>query len=115
MPVFNCIWQGDANEIAIRSLLYTGSPAVKMNITGPEIISVRYAAQELGRLLNKEVIFEGEEEESAYLSNASLAIKTFGYPSVSLQTMIQWQAEWILSGGRTLNISTHFEERKGEY
>ena len=97
MPVFNCIWQGDANEIAIRSLLHTGSPAVKMNITGPETVSVRYSALELSRLLNKEASFEGEEADNAYLSNASLAVKTFGYPSVSLQTMIQWQAEWILS------------------
>jgi hypothetical protein len=65
--------------------------------------------------LNKEASFEGEEADNAYLSNASLAVKTFGYPSVSLQTMIQWQAEWILSGGRSLNKPTHFDERKGEY
>ncbi len=115
MPVFNCIWQGDANEMAIRGLLHAGSPAVKMNITGPETISVRYAATELGKLLNKEVFFEGEESDSAVLNNASKAMKTFGYPSVSLQTMIKWQAEWILSGGRALNKPTHFEERKGKF
>jgi len=115
MPVFNCIWQGDANEMAIRGLLYAGSPAVKMNITGPETVSVRYAATELGRLLNKEVFFEGEESDSAVLNNASKAMKIFGYPSVSIQTMIKWQAEWILSGGRALNKPTHFEERKGKF
>ncbi|HCS74078.1 MAG TPA: epimerase, partial [Clostridiales bacterium] len=38
MPVFNCIWQGDANEMAIRALLHTSSPAAIMNITGPETI-----------------------------------------------------------------------------
>lgn len=114
-PCFNCIWQGDANEIAIRSLLHTGNPAVKMNITGPETVSIRYAAEELGKLLGKNVVFEGEESEKAILSNASQAIKTFGYPSVSLKTMIQWQAEWILLGGRALNKPTHFEERKGKY
>jgi hypothetical protein len=115
MPVFNCIWQGDANEIAIRALLHAGSPMVKMNITGPETVSVRYAALELGKLLGKEVTFTGEESDSAYLNNASLAMKTFGYPSVSVKTMIEWQAEWILSGGRVLNKPTHFEERKGQY
>jgi hypothetical protein len=115
MPSFNCIWQGDANELAIRALLHTGSPAVKMNITGPETVSLRYAATELGKLLNKEVLFEGEEADSAVLSNSSLAMRTFGYPSVSLNTMLHWQAEWILSGGRALNKPTHFEERKGKY
>lgn len=114
-PCFNCIWQGDANEIAIRALLHTGNPAVKMNITGPETVSVRYAANALGELLGKEPIFEGEETNNAYLSNAARAIETFGYPSVSVKTMIKWQAEWILSGGRSLGKPTHFEERKGKY
>ncbi len=115
MPVFNCIWQGDANEMAIRALLHTGSPATIMNITGPETVSTRYAAEELGKLLGKEVIFEGEESETAFLNNSALAMKTFGYPTVPIKTMIEWQAEWILSGGRALNKPTHFEERKGKY
>ncbi len=112
---FNCIWQGDANEIALRALLHTGSPAVKMNITGPETVSVRHAATELGKLLGKEPIFEGEEQENAFLNNASLAMETFGYPTVSLNTLIRWQAEWILDGGRSLGKPTHFEERKGNF
>ena len=115
MPCFNCIWQGDANEMALRALLHTASPAERMNITGPETVSVRFAATELGKLLHKEVRFEGEESDSAFLNNSSKAMKTFGYPLVSLRTMLQWQAEWTLSGGRTLNKPTHFEERKGKY
>ena len=114
-PCFNCIWQGDANEIAIRALLHTGSPVVKMNITGPETVSVRYVADALGIILGKKPIFEGEEADRAYLSNAARANKIFGYPSIALDTMIEWQAEWILSGGRSLGKLTHFEERKGKY
>lgn len=112
---FNCIWQGDANEMALRALLHTGSPAVKMNITGPETVSVRHAAAEIGKLLGKEPIFEGQEEENAFLNNAGLAMETFGYPTVSLDTLIRWQAEWILDGGRSLGKPTHFEERKGNF
>lgn len=112
---FNCIWQGDANEMAIRALLHTGNPAVKMNITGPETVSVRLAANELGRLLGKEPIFEGQEAECAFLNNASLAMEMFGYPTVSMDTLIRWQAEWILDGGRSLGKPTHFEERKGNF
>jgi len=114
-PSFNCIWQRDANEIAIRALLHTCSPAIKMNITGPETVSVRYVADELGRLLGKKPVFKGEESGEGYLSNAARAIKIFGYPSTSLDTMIQWQAEWIMSSGRSLCKPTHFEESKGKY
>ncbi len=112
---FNCIWQGDANEMALRALLHTGNPAVKMNITGPETVSVRHAATELGKLLGKDPIFEGQEAENAFLNNASQAMETFGYPTVALKTLIRWQAEWILEGGRSLGKPTHFEERKGNF
>ena len=51
----------------------------------------------------------------AYLNDASRAVSVFGYPSVSAKTLIKWQAEWILSGGRALGKPTHFEERGGKY
>lgn len=112
---FNCIWQGKANEIAIRSLLHTGSPAVKMNVTGPETISVRFAAERLGKLMGKSVLFEGTESPDAMLMNAAKAQTIFGYPDITLDTMLKWQAEWIMEGGRSLNKPTHFEERKGKF
>lgn len=114
-PCFNCIWQGDAAEIAIRGLLRAGSPSVIRNVTGPEIVSVKYVAEKLGELLDKKPLFEGEEANNAYISNAAKAMEEFGYPSVSVETMITWQAQWINAGGRTLNKPTHFEERKGGY
>jgi len=114
-PAFNCIWQGDANEICLRSLLHAGSPAAKLNVTGPETVSTRYAAIELGKLLGKEPIFEGEESNMAFLNNSAKAVDLFGYPAVGINTLIKWQAEWILSGGRSLGKATHFEERKGKF
>ena len=114
-PCLNCIWQGSANEMAIRCLLHADSPAVKMNITGPEIISIKKAAKQLGKYLGREPIFEGEEGDDAYLNDASLAMELFGYPSVPIHKLIRWQAEYILDGGRTLDKPTHFEERKGSY
>ncbi len=112
-PCFNFIWQGSANEIAIRGLLHAEAPAKIMNVTGPETVSIKKAAIELGRLLGKEPRFEGEQGTDAYLNDASLAMETFGYPSVSAKTLIRWQAEYIMDGGRTLDKPTHFEERKG--
>lgn len=114
-PCFNFIWQGSANEIAIRGLLHANAPACVMNVTGPETVSVKQAAIKLGEYLGKEPLFEDYIGNDAYLNDASLAMETFGYPSVSAETLIRWQAEWILDGGRTLNKPTHFEERKGKY
>ena len=114
-PCFNFIWQGSANEIAIRGLLHASAPACVMNVTGPETVSVKQAAIKLGEYLGKEPLFDDYIGNDAYLNDASLAMETFGYPSVSAETLIRWQAEWILDGGRTLNKPTHFEERKGKY
>ncbi len=114
-PCFNFIWQGSANEYAIRGLLHATAPATVMNITGPETISIKKMAIKLGKYLGKEPIFENESGTDAYLNDASKAMEIFGYPSVSAETLIRWQAEWLLDGGRTLDKPTHFEERKGSY
>ena len=114
-PCFNFIWQGSANEIAIRGLLHCGVPAVKMNVTGPETVSIKAASIKLGKLLGKDPIFEGSDQGNAYLNHASRAMELFGYPEVSADTLIRWQAEYILDGGRTIDKPTHFEERKGSY
>ncbi len=114
-PCLNCIWQGSANEIAIRGFLHASSPARIMNVTGPEILSIKKTALQLGEYLGKEVTFEGEEGNDAYLNDASQAMEIFGYPSVTANELIRWQAEWILDGGRALGKPTHFEERKGSY
>lgn len=114
-PCLNCIWQGSANEYAIRGLLHASSPVCRMNITGPEVLSIRKTAIELGKYLGKEPEFEGTEGNDAYLNNAAKAMEIFGYPTVSARELIRWQAEWILDGGRGLGKPTHFEERKGSY
>ena len=115
MPSFNCIWQKDANEIAIRLLLHTSAQVNIVNVTGPETAGVKNSAQQLAKALGKDVVFVGQEADTAYLNNAGKMFSLFGYPSVSLDTMIQWQAQWLLSGGRSLGKPTHFEERNGNY
>ena len=114
-PSFNCIWQGDANEAALRLLGHAGPEVFTLNVTGPETAGVRETAQKLGALLGKAPAFTGEETGTAYLSNAGKMFGLFGYPTVPLETLIAWQAQWILDGGRALGKPTHFEERKGSY
>jgi len=116
-PVFNCIWQGHANEAALRCLTICESPPKVLNVAGPETISVRWAATELGKYLGVEPIIEEPDRENdhALINNAGQMCELFGYPPVSIGQMIKWQAEWLKSGGRILGKPTHFEQRKGKF
>lgn len=114
-PGYNCIWQGSANEIAIRGLLHAASPACTVNVTGPEFLSIRKIANRFGELFGKTPVFEGTEGTDAYYNDAGKSFELFGYPAIPASTLIEWQAQWLLDGGRTLNKPTHFEERKGSY
>lgn len=111
----NVIWQKDADEIAIRSLLHCSTPAKVLNVTGPETASVRWIAGEFGKLFGLPPVFTGEEENTALLSNAAEAFDLFGYPSVPLKAMIRMIAEWLQSGGAISNKPTHFQEREGKF
>jgi len=111
----NVIWQGDASEWALRALKLCDCPPEILNVTGPETVSVRWLAEQFGKLLGVEPVFEHFEQDNALLSNASKAHRIFGYPRVSLQEMIEWTAHWIKINGPTLGKPTHFQERKGEF
>lgn len=111
----NVIWQSDANEMAIRSLLHCASPSKILNITGPETVSVRWLAQEFGREFGVTPTFTGEEQPTALLSNAAESFRLFGYPRVTLKQMIGITAQWLKEGGETINKPTHFQERKGQF
>lgn len=115
MPSFNCIWQKDANEAAIRLLLHTSKDVNIVNVTGPETAGVKQTAIKLAKALEKEVTFIGEEADTAYLNNAGKMFSMFGYPTFSLDSLIEMQAKWLLNGGRSLGKPTHFEERNGNY
>ncbi|WPP50968.1 NAD-dependent epimerase/dehydratase family protein [Catalinimonas niigatensis] len=111
----NVIWQGDANEYALRSLKFCDTPPRILNITGPETLSIRWAAREFGKIFNKTPHFVNEEQPTALLNNASTAHQLFGYPKVSLKTMMEIVATWLTNGGETINKPTHFQERKGAF
>ncbi len=111
----NVIWQGDANSACLRSFALCQSPPVVLNLTGPETISIHWLATRFAERFGIEPIFEGTESETALLSNAARCHRLFGYPSVTVDQMIEWVADWIGLGGATHNKPTHFETRDGKF
>ena len=112
---FNCIWQGDANSNALRALELCEAPCAVLNVTGPEICSVSYAAEKMGSIMGREVFYKGEPGKSGYLNCSAKMCRLFGYPSVSLEQMIIWQAHWLADGNISIGKPTHFEVNNGKF
>lgn len=115
MGFFNAIWQGDANDMILRCFHLCDSPAVALNMTSPEIYSVRDAAARLGRLLGREPTLTGQEQSTALLSNASQMARQLGQPRVDFDRLLGWIAHWTKLGGTTHSKPTHFESRDGRF
>jgi uncharacterized protein YbjT (DUF2867 family) len=115
MGNMNVIWQGDANAMAIASLIQASSPAFVLNVAGPELLSVRTVCEELGELMGKKPEFVGTENADALLNNGQLGHRLYGYPRVPVGVLIRWTAEWVKAGGASLGKPTHFEARDGKF
>lgn len=112
---FNCIWQRDANELALRSLALTSSPPSVWNLCQPTVFSVRDIATRLAKLLGVEPRFEGTEADTALLGNATPLCSRLGNPSVPMESILRWTADWVRQDGLNWNRPTHFEVRDGHY
>jgi nucleoside-diphosphate-sugar epimerase len=115
MGYLNTIWQADASAMSLESLRYAASPPNVINVTGPELLSVRQLAEEFAKRFGRPVRFDGTESSDALLSNASKAYELFGRPRVSAQQNIDWIADWVRRGETTLAKPTHFEDRAGSF
>lgn len=111
----NVIWQGDANEMALRCLTQATTPTSPINVTGPGTLSVRSLAEALGRRLDRKPQIVGKEAETAWLNDARRAIKLFGEPRVPLKSMLDWAADWVQRDMPSHGKPTHYETRDGKY
>ncbi len=115
MGYFNAIWQGDANELILRSFPLASVPATAYNLTSPQKYSVREVAQRFGELMSRQPILTGTESSTALLSNCNRLYSELSPPTTSLDTVMTWTANWVVEGGSTLGKPTHFEVRDGVY
>lgn len=109
------IWQGEANAMVIRSLGLAESPPLPLNLTTSPPLKVRDVAQQLGTLMGRPAVITGEEASSALWSSTERLEAALGRPSVTLETILRWTANWIVRGGHLLDKPTHFEVRDGAY
>jgi nucleoside-diphosphate-sugar epimerase len=111
----NVLWQGDANEQALRLLARCTTPTSPINVSGAEVLTVRSIAEEFGKRFQKAPNIVGREAPTAWLVDTRAAQKLFGAPRVPLSAMLDWQADWIARGLPDLGKPTHFETRDGNY
>ena len=115
VPVFNGLWQGDANNLTLLTLEAAETPAAILNLTGPETLSVRETAERLAERLGKPVRFEGAPGSTAYLNDASRLYARLGRPRVPIGRVIDWTADWVRAGGLSYGKPTHFEVSTGTF
>ena len=115
MGHFNALWQADANAAALSALGQVSVPPLVLNLAGPELLSVRRLAEQFAGKFARTVAIAGTESTDAFLSNAQLSHRMFGYPRVSVAQMVDWIADWIARGNETFNKPTHFEVRDGKF
>lgn len=110
----NIIWQGDANDWALRTLAHCTAPTSALNLSGPKV-GIRAVARALGERMGVAPLFTGREADTAWLVDCSEAFRLYGEPSVGLDRMLDWTADWVRRGGASLNKPTHYEARDGRY
>lgn len=110
----NVIWQGEANDWALRSLAHCTAPASALNLSGPKV-AIREVARGLGERLGVQPVFTGREADTAWLVDCAQAFRLFGVPRVGLDRMLDWTADWVRHGGASLGKPTHYEARDGKY
>jgi nucleoside-diphosphate-sugar epimerase len=109
------IWQGDANEQSLRLLAHCTQPASPINVTGPAHTSVRWLASEFAQRFGREACITGTEAPTAWLIDTTQAQALFGLPSVPIDKMIDWVADWVARGEVSRLAQARLATRDGKY
>ncbi|MBN1815861.1 MAG: NAD(P)-dependent oxidoreductase [Sedimentisphaerales bacterium] len=115
VPAVNLIWQRDAVEYILRSLVLAQSPPAMLNVAGPDVVKVRELALQIACQLGKTAVFSLAEGTRSLLSDASLCMRYFGPPAMGLSEMVSAIVAWIAAGKEVLNKPTKFEIQDGRF
>ena len=110
----NLIWQGDANDWALRALGACTAPTSGLNVSGPAV-RIRDIAEALAQRLGVAPRFTGTEAATAWLVDIGEALRLFGPPAVGMERMLDWTADWVARDMASLGKPTHYEARDGKY
>lgn len=115
MGYLNAIWQGDSNAMTLRCFDIAESPPRVINVAGVQKLNVKDVATRFGQLLGKPVHTVGEPAEDALLCDPRRGHELLGAPVVPEEKIMEWQADWLLRGGSSLDKPTHFQTRDGKF
>jgi nucleoside-diphosphate-sugar epimerase len=116
MGFVNVIWQGDANAFALAALARAATPEpFVVNVAGTETHRIADLARALAARLGVNPVFEGEEGRDALLSDASRMRTLLDHPLLPVDTLLDWVAAWVRTGGHLLGKPTNFEKRDGRF
>jgi len=111
----NVIWQRDSTDWILRCLAHAevGAPPINIGLTQPA--RVRAVAEAFGRHFGTAPVFANHEEPLAWRNDCRLAARLFGAPTVDLETMIRWNADWLKRNAPVYTKPTHYDERQGSF
>lgn len=111
----NVIWQRDSTDWILRCLVHAEVGAPPLNIGLTEPARVRDVAEAFGRIFGRAPCFAHTEEPLAWRNDCRRAATLFGPPSVDLDTMIRWNADWLQRNAPVYAKPTHYDERQGSF
>ena len=109
------IWQGDAINQILRALTCCTRPTSPLNITAPEIVSVRALADGFGRRFGRPPVFAGREADTGWVMDGSRAARLFGKPVVATARMVDWVADWVERDMPAYGKPTFYDSRDGRF
>ncbi|MCD6392490.1 MAG: NAD(P)-dependent oxidoreductase [Planctomycetes bacterium] len=114
-PAVNLIWQRDANDYIVRAIALARSPAMVLNVTGPEIVMVRRLATDIAKILDRKPAFLAKEEGRCLLSDACQCFEKLGPPETSLHEMVSMIVSWVAAGKPVLSKPTKYDVHDGKF
>ncbi|MEE3257605.1 MAG: NAD(P)-dependent oxidoreductase [Candidatus Latescibacterota bacterium] len=115
MPRVNIIWQGDATAQILRALRHCTAPTSPLNIGGPDHVALEDLASIFAERFGKQPVFKGRPANTAWINNTAQATRLFGPPTVALDQMVAWTAEWVARDRPNYGKPTRCEVRDGRF